>query len=207
MADSKRRSPETRAAGQDSTVTGQGMAADMIVPLDVALSDSIGSRIRITTAPVSSTIEGTLFTADPITNLVAINTADAKQPHGDYHVVPVSRIQSFQLISLSPSTKPADGPSFSDAVPAVQALDLRALKTREADAIARLQEGEARRGKGVTREAQDIFDAISRTMPVRWDGPNIVVADAVAISAPYRPDDCRPLVAGDTAAHLRVRKV
>jgi hypothetical protein len=81
------------------------------------------------------------------------------------------------------------------------------LKNREATAIGKLHENEARRGKGVTREAQDIFDAISRTMPVRWDGTNIVVADAVSIAAPYRPDDCRPLVAGDTAALLRVRKV
>lgn len=66
---------------------------------------------------------------------------------------------------------------------------------------------EARRGKGVTREAQDIFDAFSRTMPARWDGHKIVVADAVIIASPYRVDDCRPLVEGDTAALARVRKV
>lgn len=162
--------------------------------------------MRITTAQ-QSTIEGTLFTADPITNLVAINTADPKQAQAGYHIFPVSRIQSFQLLSLAPPSTAADGPSFSDAVPSVHALDIRALKNREATAIGKLHENEARRGKGVTREAQDIFDAISRTMPVRWDGTNIVVADAVSIAAPYRPDDCRPLVAGDTAALLRVRKV
>lgn len=66
---------------------------------------------------------------------------------------------------------------------------------------------EARRGKGVTREAQDIFDAFSRTMPARWDEQNIIVADAVTIAPPYRVDECRPLVAGDTAALARVRKV
>lgn len=66
---------------------------------------------------------------------------------------------------------------------------------------------EARRGKGVTREAQDIFDAFSRTMPARWDGQNIIVADAVTIAPPYRVDECRPLVEGDTAALARVRKV
>jgi hypothetical protein len=157
---------------------------------------------------VVSTIEGTLFTACPITNLVAINTAaDPKQPAGDYRIIPVSRIQSFQLLSLAPSSNNADGPSFTDAVPPVQALDLRALKSREANAVGKLQENEARRGKGVTREAQDLFDAFSRTMPTRWDGSNIIVADAVTITAPYRVDDCRPLVAGDTAALARVRKV
>jgi hypothetical protein len=89
----------------------------------------------------------------------------------------------------------------------VHALDIRALRAREASAVAKLQESEARRGKGVTREAQEIFDAFSRTMPARWDGPNIVVADAVIIAPPYHVDDCRSIVAGDTAALTRVRKV
>lgn len=84
---------------------------------------------------------------------------------------------------------------------------MRALKAREASAIAKLQEAEAKRGKGVTKEAQEIFDAFSRTMPARWDGSSIVVADAVVIAKPYRVDDCRPLVAGDSAALTRVRKV
>ncbi|PYI11385.1 hypothetical protein BO78DRAFT_393340 [Aspergillus sclerotiicarbonarius CBS 121057] len=206
MADNKRHSVGARASAQGPSggTAGQGMAGAM-VPLEVALSSAIGARVRISTAPVAATIEGTLFTACPITNLVAINTADGKQTQaGDYHIVPVSRIQSFQLLSL-PSN--ADGASFSDAVPALHALDIRSLKTREATAVGKLQESEARRGKGVTREAQDLFDAFSRTMPARWDGSKIVVADAVSIAAPYRPDDCRPLVAGDTAALARVRMV
>lgn len=176
---------------------------------DAAWSDSV----RITTAaPTASTYEGMLFTACPITNLVAINTSpsplsgDAKQAQsGDYHVVPVSRIQSFQLLAL-PSNA-SESPSFTDALPPIQALDNRVLKQREAKAIGEALDREARRGKGVTREAQDIFDAFSRTMPARWDGQNIVVADAVAIASPYRVDDCRPLVEGDTAALARVRKV
>lgn len=172
------------------------------------------ASVRITTAaPNASTFEGTLFTACPITNLVAINTspsastADAKQTQsGDYHVIPVSRIQSFQLLAL-PSSNSSDAPSFTDAQPSIQALDTRALKAREAKAIGEAMDREARRGKGVTREAQDLFDAFSRTMPAHWNGPHIVVADSVSISPPYRVDDCRPLVVGNEAALARVRKV
>lgn len=98
-------------------------------------------------------------------------------------------------------------PSFTDAQPSIQALDIRALKAREAKAIGEAMDREARRGKGVTREAQDLFDAFSRTMPAHWNGPHIVVADAVSISPPYRVDDCRPLVEGNEAALARVRKV
>ncbi|PLB41184.1 anticodon-binding domain-containing protein [Aspergillus candidus] len=181
--------------------------AGAMVPLEAALSGAIGARVRISTAPTVSTIEGTLFTACPITNLVAINTADKQSQAADYHIIPVSRIQSFQLLSLAPSSNSTEGSSFSDAVPPLHALDIRALKTREFNAVSKLLETEARRGKGVTREAQDIFDAFTRTMPTRWDGPNIIVADAVTIAPPYRVDDCRPLVAGDTAALAHVRKV
>ncbi|KAE8554873.1 hypothetical protein EYB25_003420 [Talaromyces marneffei] len=184
--------------------TGSGAAT---APSDEALSKAIGARIRITTAaPNISTIEGTLFTACPITNLVAINTSTQPSPNptssiqpGDYHIIPGSRIQAFQVISPAPAA--------IDGAPSLQALETRALKAREANAIAKLQEAEARRGKGVTREAQDIFDAFSRTMPARWDGTSIVVADAVVIAKPYRVDDCRALVAGDSAALTRVRKV
>ncbi|GLI76264.1 hypothetical protein PoHVEF18_004535 [Penicillium ochrochloron] len=214
MAENKRQSSGAKGSQTSAgTSTAGGMAANM-VPLEAALSGAIGARVRITTAaPSASTFEGTIFTACPITNLVAINTspsaptADAKQAQsGDYHVIPVSRIQAFQILAL-PSSTSSDAPSFTDAQPSIQALDTRALKAREAKAIGEAMDREARRGKGVTREAQDLFDAFSRTMPAHWNGPHIVVADAVSISPPYRVDDCRPLVAGNEAALARVRKV
>ncbi|KAJ5380739.1 uncharacterized protein N7496_003167 [Penicillium cataractarum] len=214
MAENKRQSSGAKGSQTSAgTSTAGGMATNM-VPLEAALSGAIGARVRITTAaPNASTLEGTLFTACPITNLVAINTspsaptADAKQAQsGDYHVIPVSRIQSFQLLAL-PSSNSSDAPSFTDAQPSIQALDTRALKARETKAIGEAMDREARRGKGVTREAQDLFDAFSRTMPAHWNGPHIVVADAVSISPPYRVDDCRPLVEGNEAALARVRKV
>lgn len=176
------------------------------------------NRIRITTAsPTSNTLEGTLFTACPITNLIAINTSTftpnattsaANVQAGDYHIIPISRIQNFQLLSLAPSASlSTDQATFTNTTPSLHALDIRALKNREAAAVTQLQERELRRGKGVSKEAQDLFDAFSRTMPARWDDSSIVVADAVTISKPYRVEDCRPLVSGDSAALTRVRKV
>lgn len=121
-------------------------------------------------------------------------------------MIPISRIQQFQLLALATPSNSTSS-SFTDAQPTIQALDTRALKAREAKAIGEAFDREARRGKGVTREAQELFDAFSRTMPARWNGHSIVVADAVTIAAPYRVDDCRPNVEGDTAALARVRKV
>ncbi|KAJ5899475.1 hypothetical protein N7495_004219 [Penicillium taxi] len=204
MAENKRQNPaEKGLQGSSGSAIGTGMATNT-VSMDGTLIGSIGARLRITTAaPNSSTYEGTLFAADPITNLVAINTNPAaalkakNDMTGDFKLFPISQIQSFHLLSLQPT----------DAQSSLPALDMRALKAREAKAVNELQEQEARRGKGVTREAQDIFDALGRTMPARWDGQNIIVADAVSIAPYYRVDDCRPLIKGDTAALARVRKV
>ena len=66
---------------------------------------------------------------------------------------------------------------------------------------------EARRGKGVSREAQDIFDALARTLPARWDGESIVVLDAVVIAKPYRSEDCRAGKGVQPQMLQRVRKV
>ncbi|KAJ5662059.1 uncharacterized protein N7477_009675 [Penicillium maclennaniae] len=206
MAENKRQSAGAKAS-QSGSATGPKMASGM-VPLEAALSGAIGARVRITTAaPATATIEGMLFTACPITNLVAINTSpsplsgDAKQAQsGDYHVIPISRIQNFQLLAL---------PSASSESPHSPMLcpPSRLSMPREVKAVGEALDREARRGKGVTSEAQDIFDAFSRTMPAHWHGQNIVVAETVTIAPPYRVDDCRPLVEGDTAALDRVRKV
>ena len=59
----------------------------------------------------------------------------------------------------------------------------------------------------MSREAQDIFDAMSKTLPTRWDGESIVVLDAVAIAKPYRSEDCKAGKGVQAQMLSRVRKV
>ncbi|KAF3484409.1 uncharacterized protein GIQ15_03733 [Arthroderma uncinatum] len=228
--------PMNNHAGQHGHGQEHGFGPSGTVSLEKALSSAIGARIRVTTTqPASVTVEGTLFTACPITNIIAINTSSAanagnspnsgassaapvlalSQP-GDFTILPITRIHSFNLISLSadgcsPSASPSPAP-FASAQPSIYPLDIRALRNREASAIARLKEHESSRGKGVSKEAQDLFDAFRRTMPTHWSGTSIVVADSVVIAAPYGVGDCKTLnltgrdeVAG--TALTRVRKV
>ena len=125
-------------------------------------------RIKLTTAaPHALTYEGTLFTACPVLNVVALNTRGstpavntAAQP-GDYTVIPVSRIQSFQVLSLASGTDGSES-SIATAQPAIGTVDVKRLKQREEQRIRKLKEEEQNRGKGVTREAQAIFDSFKR---------------------------------------------
>ena len=137
--------------------------------------------MKLSTTTTSSSgadaLEGTVFAACPLTNLIAVNTAPpppnpssalTNQP-GDYHVIPVSRIQSFQLVGLATDTLPkgeessGGGGSSGSAAPSIGRVDIKALEAREQATITRIKEKEASRGRGVTKEAQEIFDALART--------------------------------------------
>ncbi|KAL2559671.1 RNA-proCES [Forsythia ovata] len=84
-------------------------------------------------------------------------------------------------------------------------LDLNTLQAREDSAIRQAEiDAERRIGVGVTAEAQSIFDALAKTLPVRWDKTNIVVMNEVHVSSPYLPEN---VTGGTPAANERVRKV
>lgn len=137
-----------------------------------------------------------------MTNLVAIAVSANSPPV--HHILPISSIVSFSLISAATTTSPA---SLDNVPPPLTSLDTAALLKRADAAVARLKEAAARKNKSVSKEAQDIFDGISRTLPTRWDGTNMVVNDGVVINAPYRAEDCRA-GAGQQAVMLgRVKKV
>lgn len=101
--------------------------------------------------------------------MVIINTrpalpnagADVGSQPGDYHIIPVSRVQSFQIVSLAGSAESGDT-TFANAQPPIGPVDTRRLKEREQAKINKLREDERNKGKGVTKEAQAIFDSFRR---------------------------------------------
>lgn len=114
-------------------------------------------------------LEGTLFTTCNVTNAIAINTAPAppnpsaplsSQP-GDYHIIPFAHILSFELVGGG-ERLPESGPGFDGALPSISKVDLAAIRAREEQTIREMKKKDAQKGKGVSKEAQEIFDAVSR---------------------------------------------
>ncbi|KAF5184484.1 Lsm12 [Thalictrum thalictroides] len=83
-------------------------------------------------------------------------------------------------------------------------IDFKILHAREESAIRQAEMEAERIGVGVTNEAQNIYDALSKTLPVRWDRTVIVVMNEVRVNSPYLPEN----VSGGTGpANDRVKKV
>ena len=101
--------------------------------------------------------------------MVAINTRsppstapiDASTQPGDYRIIPVSRIQSFQMVALAASSERGEN-NFASTKPVIGPVDVKRLKEREQARINQLKEDERNRGLGVTKEAQAIFDSFKR---------------------------------------------
>ncbi|KAF1916335.1 anticodon-binding domain-containing protein [Ampelomyces quisqualis] len=200
-------------AGKVATpnLKGGGGSNKDVVDADSNLIKAVGSRIKITCAPNNNVLEGTLFTACNLTNAIAINTAPpppnpsaplASQP-GDYHIIPFAHILSFEIVG-SGERAAESAPGFDGAMPSISKVDLAALQAREEQTIREMKKKDAQKGKGVSKEAQELFDAISRTLPTRWADTSIVVNDAVLIQPPYTLDSIKaPADKVQSEAHVR----
>jgi len=95
---------------------------------------------------------------------------------------------------------------FSTAMPPINHVHVERLQVREQLAIKEMGAQLAKTGVGVTQEGQEIFDALSKTLPCRWHKDTIVVLDEVLISSPYDVDSCRASTSS-SASLARVKKV
>jgi hypothetical protein len=92
-------------------------------------------------------------------------------------------------------------PHPQQKLPAVD--DARSAKRLE-DAVRAAEADAERMGVGVTRQAQSLFDALSKTYPCRWRETTIAVMDSVLIRPPYTPETCE---GGNPTERERVQMV
>ncbi|XP_062159511.1 uncharacterized protein LOC133866868 [Alnus glutinosa] len=153
----------------------------------------VGCVLSIKTT-LGDEFEGQVIAFDRYSNILVLQEGSKQGPRRNIRLLKATYIKEFSL--LSQAEDPLDIKKCY--------LDLNSLQARE-DLAIRQAEAEAERiGVGVTSEAQNLFDALSKTLPVRWDKTAIVVMNEVRVSSPYLPE----CVSGGTpAANDRVKKV
>jgi protein LSM12 len=123
---------------------------------------------------------------------------------GNYHLVSLVNVTGFEIV------QPAGEGETEQPVQSISKAENDALNSREAHAIRELKKWESTRGKGVSKEAQDIHDHIMRTyvflhsslrrrlmliyfysLPTRWINKDIIVNECVILEPPYRPENCK----------------
>ncbi|PNT69651.1 protein LSM12 homolog [Brachypodium distachyon] len=141
--------------------------------------------------------EGQIVSFDRPTNLLVIQEGVGRAERGErrnVRVLKANYIQEFSVVG-----------KFDDPLdPAGCVLDLAAIHAREEAAIRQAEIEAERIGVGVTPEAQRLFDALSKTLPVHWDKTEIVVMKEVRVCSPYLPEN---VSGGTSAANERVKKV
>ncbi|KAJ8773832.1 hypothetical protein K2173_008295 [Erythroxylum novogranatense] len=154
---------------------------------------AVGCLLSIKTT-LGDQFEGQVITFDRPSNILVLQEGSKAGPRRNLRFLKASYIKEFSF--LGQAEDPLDIKKCY--------IDLHGLQAREELALRQAETEAERIGVGVTAEAQSLFDALSKTLPVRWDKTSIVVMNEVRVSAPYLPE-C--VSGGTAAANDRVKKV
>jgi len=156
----------------------------------------IGIKVKIKTT-LGEEVEGEIFSYDATTNCVVLSTSNAHSTlKKSYRIFKTNYIKEIQYLGKEP-------PSLEE-LENLPSVNIARIRSKEAAVLRTLREEAARIGVGVTEEAQDIFNALSKTLPCRWKQDTIVVFDEIMIRYPYTLDSCN---GGDPVMLERVKKV
>jgi len=153
----------------------------------------LGAQIKVVTT-FGEEIEGELFCIDIAGSNTAVLCQRLENGNVNYKWTKTNIIREVTATAGPPGGAPEELPHVD-----IRSLDERIKATEETAA-----KDAAKLGVGVTSEAQEIFNALSKTMEAEWDGEDIKVM-GVKISKPY--DLNKNISGGSQAAMDRVRKV
>ncbi|RCH85143.1 hypothetical protein CU097_009013 [Rhizopus azygosporus] len=118
---------------------------------------------------------------------------EGRPKHSSFRIIKISHIK--EILSVEQEKKDYANIGY---------IHLDGVKNREMEAMRGFSEQVSKMGVGVSKEGQDIFYALSKTLPCRWSKDTIIVMDEVYITPPYGVEDCK---SNHTTSLARVKKV
>ncbi|GAA5831500.1 hypothetical protein JCM11251_004045 [Rhodosporidiobolus azoricus] len=204
------RNPSGKATPSPAPSPAPTAAATAAAPL-ADLTTLLNLPLRLTVAKAGDLpqrdVEGSLFTFDSsfvVLSSPASPSSDSSSPSSSskrtYRLIKTSQIVSVFVLSTTPDPSL---PSPTTPLPAGSSASAADLSARVEKAVADDRKARARVGQGVSEDGQALFDAMAKTMPVRWAGKSIVVMDEVMVDEPYGSENVR----GAKGAADRVERI
>eukprot|EP00178_Gracilaria_changii_P024216 TRINITY_DN73004_c0_g1_i1.p1 TRINITY_DN73004_c0_g1~~TRINITY_DN73004_c0_g1_i1.p1 ORF type:complete len:199 (+),score=33.79 TRINITY_DN73004_c0_g1_i1:33-629(+) len=159
----------------------------------------VGCRIWVKTI-FEEEIEAEILSYDHFTNTLVLIQPGSNQHSVVKNNFKLLRTSAIQQVKLLETAKPNSlSTSFEP-----NTVSLKSVQSREEKVLKEMKEEAKKIGVGVTKEGQEIFNALEKTVPCKWEDKNIVVFDTIKIEPPYDVANCS---GSDHTALERVKKV
>lgn len=212
-----RRFPLMSAAGPEAAKAASPKAAEAASPkaaaapppaAPAAVGTAVGQEVTVkmkVSAGQNKTRRGRLWCIERETGVLVLDCPDASSTVGNtmLRLIRVSNVapKGFKVMEKGERDLAT---LKSDHEPKLEPVDPAVLEQRYKDAVARMQKRVAQIGRGVSGEAQHIFDNLSKTLDCQWVNKTTIRVNqlGVKIAPPYRPENCR---GNDKKALARVK--
>ncbi|KAL3147660.1 hypothetical protein ABBQ32_002413 [Trebouxia sp. C0010 RCD-2024] len=154
----------------------------------------VGCNVTVQTK--NEEVQGEVFAYDKGSNTVLIRQQGSTPFHSNLRLLKASYIKNVN--NVLPPAQPVEP---------LPLVDMQRCRDRESKALQAAQAEAAKTGIGVSTEAQQVFDALSKTMPCHWRQQSIIILNEVELQPPYGLSNCSTENPSDLATLERVKKV
>jgi hypothetical protein len=164
----------------------------------------VGLNVKLRTQ-TGETYEGTVFAFDADQGIFILYEPSDLRNRSNFRVFKTDCLAEVISMDTEPTRLP-EPLNIDSRLPKINAAKVRENAANAA------RERSRKLGQDVTIEAQDIFDALSKTYPCAWDNSSIVILGEVRIEPPYTvekvmPEPGRPVEVGGKGIDSTVERV
>lgn len=170
--------------------------------MSISLESILGFKVKVTNV-LDVVTEGKVYSYNSFNNTLTLQTTKKLQQPQSFKVIKCSFIKNLEVIGERPSTNLFKKQPIKPAHVHIDRVNQHLQ--------ANLREAAKRNeliGKGVSSEAQFLFDMVYKTVSdTRWVDKNIVVLDSVEIFPPYKPGNIRLINGSKAEAVTMVQRI